>query len=197
MAFELPLANSEAPTAERADAARNRERILAAAVGLIERHGIEAITVQDVAAAAGVGAGTLYRRFGDREGLALALLDEEAREFQDAIISGAPPLGPGAPPRERLVAFGEGYLDLLGRRGDLVAAAGGPRLGGRGPYGFHATHLALLVRGAAPALDPEFTAHALLGALAPGLHLHLHRELDWPEERLRAGWRALVNALAS
>ena len=37
-----------------------------------------------VAEAAGVGKGTLYRRFGDRNGLAYAILDEREREFQEA-----------------------------------------------------------------------------------------------------------------
>ena len=54
--------------------------------------------MEDVAHAACVGTGTLYRRFGDRAGLALALLDEQEREFQNALITGPPPLGPGAPP---------------------------------------------------------------------------------------------------
>jgi len=47
-------------------------------------------------AAAGVGKGTLIPRFGDRAGLAVALLDERERELQERILSGRPPLGPGA-----------------------------------------------------------------------------------------------------
>ena len=62
--------------------------------------------MEDVACKAGVGTGTLYRRFGDRAGLALALLDEQTREFQNELIAGPPPLGPGAPASERLRAFG-------------------------------------------------------------------------------------------
>ena len=58
--------------------------------------------MEDVAKAACVGTGTLYRRFGDRAGLAFALLDEQTRDFQNALIRGAPPLGPGAPASERL-----------------------------------------------------------------------------------------------
>ena len=50
----------------------------------------------EVAAAAGVGVGTLYRRFGDRSGLAYALIDERERAFQSAFIEGPSPLGPGA-----------------------------------------------------------------------------------------------------
>ena len=82
---------------ERADAARNRARILEAAGALVAEQGIECVSMEDVARAASVGTGTLYRRFGDRAGLAFALLDEQTRDFQNALISGPPPLGPGAP----------------------------------------------------------------------------------------------------
>jgi AcrR family transcriptional regulator len=112
--LELPQFDSGQTPHERADAARNRRRILAAAAELVDERGIGRVSMDDVARAACVGTGTLYRRFGDRAGLALALLDEHTREFQDALIAGPPPLGPGAPAAERLRAFGEGYLDLLG-----------------------------------------------------------------------------------
>src|SRR5215210_1729049 len=108
---------------ERADAARNRERILAAAGELVAESGIECVSMEDVARAACVGTGTLYRRFGDRAGLAFALLDQQTREFQNALIAGPPPLGPGVGARERLRAFGEGYLELLETRSALMLAA--------------------------------------------------------------------------
>src|SRR3954454_3811127 len=57
---------------ERADAARNRRKVLAAAEELFAARGVAAISMDDVAAAAGVGKGTLYRRFGDKSGLASA-----------------------------------------------------------------------------------------------------------------------------
>src|SRR6185312_10778811 len=61
---DLNLAASAAPI-ERADAARNRRKVLAAAEGLFATRGVAAVSMDDVAAAAGVGKGTLYRRFGD------------------------------------------------------------------------------------------------------------------------------------
>ena len=64
-----------------------------------------------VARAAGVGKGTLFRHFGDRCGLMRALLDERERSFQEGFIRGPAPFGPGAPARERLVAFGEQMLE--------------------------------------------------------------------------------------
>src|SRR5215469_18354763 len=86
------------PPAGRADAARNRAAILAAAALLFAEHGVAEVSMDQVAAAAGVGKGTLFRRFGDKAGLAAALLDEREAELQEAILRGPPPLGPGAEP---------------------------------------------------------------------------------------------------
>src|SRR4051812_17623609 len=87
-----------APVRERADAARNRIRVLEAAEKLFAERGVDAVTMDDVAGAAGVGKGTLYRRFGDKGGLAMALLDQRERELQERILTGPPPLGLGAGP---------------------------------------------------------------------------------------------------
>jgi AcrR family transcriptional regulator len=193
---DLPVFGGDAPK-ERADAARNRLRILEAAAGLVDERGIEHVSMEDVACKAGVGTGTLYRRFGDRTGLVLALLDEHTRDFQNALIAGAPPLGPGAPASERLRAFGDGYLDLMEQHADLMVAAAGRAEDGRGPYTFYATHLGILLREAAPHLDADYTARALLAMLSPGQHVLTRRLLGWPIERLRFGWYGLVDALSS
>ena len=84
----------------------NRRKVLAAAEELFARCDPSTVTMDAVAAEAGVGKGTLFRRFGDRAGLARAVISEHETELQDAMIRGAPPLGPGAPPLERLIAFG-------------------------------------------------------------------------------------------
>ena len=116
----LPLIAAPLPERERADARRNRERILCAAARLVDERGIDCVSMDDVAAAAGVGKGTLYRRFGDRWTLLRALIDEPERDFQDELIRGEPPLGPGGPPMERLRAFGDdGHLADAGTRDAL------------------------------------------------------------------------------
>jgi AcrR family transcriptional regulator len=194
---DLPLAGPAPQARERADAARNRRRILAAAADLVAARGIEHVSMDDVARAASVGTGTLYRRFGDRAGLALALLDDETRAFQDALIVGRPPLGPGAPAAERLHAFGEGYLELVERHGALLMAAAPLKRGPSGPDQMYATHLAILLREAAPYLDAELTARAMLATLNPADHLYARRALGWPLERIRRGWHALVDALTA
>ena len=194
---ELPVLDPGQTHRERADAARNRARILAAAAELVAERGIDRVSMDDVARAACVGTGTLYRRFGDRAGLALALLDDHTRSFQDALIAGPPPLGPGAPALERLHAFGDGYLDLLERHADILAAAVPTTRGPQAPEQLVATHLAILLREGAPHLDPEYTARAMLAMLHPAHHLYARHALEWPLERLRAGWHAMVDALCA
>ncbi|WP_228559371.1 TetR/AcrR family transcriptional regulator [Catenulispora pinisilvae] len=84
----------DAPPRERADAARNRALVLQAAWRLYTHGGVEALTTDAVAQEAGVGKGTVYRRFRDKSGLVAALLDDKEKELQLAMISGPPPLGP-------------------------------------------------------------------------------------------------------
>ncbi len=143
---DLPVIQPDETPRERADAARNRARILEAAAALVAEHGIEDVSMEDVARAACVGTGTLYRRFGDRAGLALALLDAHTRAFQNALIAGPPPLGPGAPPAERLRAFGDGYIDLVERHAPLLIVAVPQGRYADGPHTMYTTHLAILLR---------------------------------------------------
>jgi AcrR family transcriptional regulator len=192
------LPTIDAEPCERADAARNRRRILAAAARLFEERGVERVSMDAIAAQAGVGKGTLFRRFGDRSGLVMALLDERTREFQDGIIRGEPPLGPGAPPVERLIAFGQGMLALLEGHGDMLLAA---ELGARwvrgeaGVYAMYRTHLAMLVREVDPELDDEYVAEALLAPLAAETFLYLRKGREVALTRIEAGYEQLVRRL--
>src|SRR5438552_12884976 len=146
-AVELPQVEGGRP--ERIDAVRNRAAILAAAGRLLRQRGADAITMDCLANEAGVGKGTLFRRFGDRASLFHALLDESERRLQEGFIRGPAPLGPGAPPADRLVAFGEALLDLTAERGDLLLAAepAEPALRYRSAvYAAYRTHLRALLR---------------------------------------------------
>lgn len=189
----LPLATASPTPVERADAARNRLRILHAASELFGEHGVDHVSMDDVAARAGVGKGTLYRRFGDKAGLALALLDEQDRVLQEQMIRGEPPLGPGAPPRERLHAFGEAYLDFVSRHGEMLSMAadlGGLRTSP--PWQLYRTHLIVLLSEAAPDADAEMGAEMLLDVLNPCAYV---RRIDqgFAHDRLVRGWRQLVD----
>nr|BEK64512.1 TetR/AcrR family transcriptional regulator [Kitasatospora purpeofusca] len=172
------------PPKERADAARNRIAVLDAAARLFAEHGVEAVSMDQVAAAAGVGKGTLFRRFGDKSGLAAALLDTRERVLQEAVLHGPPPLGPGAPADQRLAAFLSAYLDYLLEHLALVRMSETATPGARyriGAYRFWHRHVAILL---ATTPDPDPTAHALLAALAADHVAALLPELG--EQRIRA-----------
>jgi AcrR family transcriptional regulator len=191
---DLPIL-SDAGTHERADAARNRVKILAAAERLIAERGLANVSMDDVAREACVGKGTLYRRFGDRASLALALLDEHERELQESLLRGEPPLGPGAPAHERLHAFGAAYLDVLDTHHILlIEAERAPRFVAA-PYVAYRTHLLVLLREANPSCDADVAADALLAALAAGLFAHLRGDRDIELDRLKAVWCALVDGV--
>jgi len=194
---ELPVIQEESPL--RADAARNRDKVLAAAERLFAEHGPDCVSMDAVAAEAGVGKGTLFRGFGDRAGLVLALLTEQERRLQEDIIRGPAPLGPGAPPVERLIAFGERLFEHFAQHGALIAAAEAS-VGVRyrsAPFNVYRTHVQLLVREAAPDADWEYLADALMASLRADHVAYLRNVRELPEERLAAGWADLVNRLFS
>jgi AcrR family transcriptional regulator len=195
---ELPVLGTNAR--ERADAARNRARILRCAQRLFAERGVDAVSMDAIADAAEVGKGTLFRRFGDRGALIRAVLEDTETAFQEAFIRGPAPLGPGAPPVERLVAFGDGLLDLVEARGDLLLAADTSRTGARfrhAVYGAYRAHLVALLRAGGGPVDPDYAADALLAALAVELVMHQRRGRGIPLDDLKRGWEQLARRVAN
>ena len=194
--LELPVLNA-APR-PRADAQRNSEKVLSAAKELFRRHGVDNVSMDAIAAAAGVGKGTLFRRFGDRAGLVLSLLQEETVALQEGIIRGPAPLGPGAPPRERLKALAGAQFALLSDHLDLMAAgdAGGPGARFRtGPYTFLRMHVGMLVREADPDADWEVLADVLLAPLAADSFFYWRRVRGLECDRILRAFDTLVDRL--
>ncbi|HEX3958782.1 MAG TPA: TetR/AcrR family transcriptional regulator [Trebonia sp.] len=172
---------------ERADAVRNRRAILAATEELLATHRPRDISIGQVALAAGVGKGTVFHRFGSRMGLMTALMVERAQALTEAVTSGPPPLGPGAPDRERLLAFLDAVIEVVGRNKSLLAelafnGAAEPVPADKGAaageetandahrenhpvYRFWHGHISTLIAAQRPDVDAEMIAHVLLGAL--------------------------------
>ncbi|MYR55924.1 TetR family transcriptional regulator [Streptomyces sp. SID625] len=174
----------------RKDAIRNREAVLAAADALFtRRESPEDVTMADVAAAAGVGKGTLFRAFGDRTGLLRALYEARLEPIRQAVETGPPPLGPATPPRDRVPALLDAILcfKLDNRRLALALEEGGSS----SPYqAEHYERWHSLLRAALeqiPGLTGnDFTAHALLAATRADLVEHLAGEESVPREGMRA-----------
>jgi AcrR family transcriptional regulator len=198
---ELPIVG-QAPR-QRADALRNRERVLCTAARLFEEEGCEHVSMEAIAAAAGVGKGTLFRAFGDRAGLAGAVLGAYEARLQEDLIRGAAPLGPGAPPRERLVAFASAYLSFLDGHVSLILEAERGLPGARfrtPPFVFYRTHVLTLLREAEPGADPtelEYLADVLLGALGAEFFFFQRRIRERSLGQIADGYRGLVQRLLS
>jgi len=188
------------PPAERADAARNRRRLLAAARQIIAAGGADALTMDGLAARAGLGKGTVFRRFGTRAGIFQALLDDAERDFQRQVLAGPPPLGPGAPPVDRLIAYGRARTGFLAGHRDLARAA----LDGRdpGPAGpqspLSRAHIRFLL-GQIPLgpADLDVLATQLTAALDGPLLLYLSAAAltgaaGQAPDRLARGWADLI-----
>jgi len=187
----LPLLGD--PPRERSDAARNREALLVAAQDIAATCGYDAVTMDAVAARAGVGKGTVFRRFQSREGLMGALLDASESAWQDSVMRGEPPLGPGAEPMDRLLAFGRSRLQIVLQHADLIRNAG---FGGANrsfaAYSFAATHVRYLLGELGVRGDIALLAVALLAPLElPILDQQVRLE-QIDVERIHAGWADLA-----
>jgi AcrR family transcriptional regulator len=162
------------PERLRADAVRNRAAILRATEELLAHHHPQQISMEQVAAAAGVGKGTVFHRFGSRHGLMRALMQERAQDLQTAIMGGPPPLGEGAPPRARLLAFLGAMVELVARNKGLLAALGpapvaaAPEHEPREEHPVYRSwhrHIGQLIHQQRPDLDDDMLAHVLLATV--------------------------------
>ncbi|MFD5075296.1 TetR/AcrR family transcriptional regulator [Streptomyces sp. NPDC058371] len=191
---DLALTPVGEPPHLRADAARNRSRLLEVAARLAAERGAANLTMEAVALAAQVGKGTVFRRFGDRTGLLMALLDHHERQLQTRFLTGPAPLGPDAPALERLRAFGAAVIRHEHTHRDLYLAAHAEsgRRHTSPAYVLRLTHVTLLLRQARTAGDTELVAHTLLGYLDPTLVHHLLTRRGLSLDRLESGWYDLV-----
>lgn len=190
-------------TTERADAARNRAALIVTAREMLTEVGIDKITMDALAERSGLGKGTVFRRFGTRSGIFMALLGEGERAFQERVLSGPPPLGPGAEPLERLVAFGRARLRFLRENREIARAAFDGRTAV--PFGPPTTmtqrHVQLLLEQIGiETADPEILAMQLTAALDVPLLLYTLPDGSEPggetfEDRLAEGWEDLVHRL--
>lgn len=181
---------------ERVDAARNRTLLLDAARRLITEHGAARVSTDDIAAAAGVGKGTLFRRFGSRAGLMMVLLDEDEQASQRAFLFGPPPLGPGAPPTDRLVAFGRERIRFAHTHRELLSAVNrDPQSRHNAPAMVQRTHVRVLLKAAESTGDLDVQTDALLALLDVDYIEHQLAEGGHTLQTLGDAWESLARKL--
>jgi len=188
-----------APPAERADAARNRLHLLATARQMLAEQGPDRLTMDGLAERAGLGKGTVFRRFGTRAGIFRALLDDDEKAFQQQVLSGPPPLGPGAASLDRLIAYGRARAAFMVGHRDIARAAldctESAPIGRQAPMSQIHIRVLLAQLDLGPA-DLEMLATQLAAALDGPVLLYLSSgELaDAPDagQRIAQAWQDLV-----
>jgi AcrR family transcriptional regulator len=189
---------------ERADAARNRRHLLATARAMLTEQGADQLTMDGLAERAGLGKGTVFRRFGTRAGIFRALLDDAERDFQEQVISGPPPLGPGAPPLDRLIAYGQARVAFLIEHADIARATldGGQPIPAGSSTPLSQLHIRVLLGqlDLGPA-DLDILAVQLTAALDGPLLLYLSDtdltvHPDRVARRITRGWQDLIRRVA-
>lgn len=179
---------------------RNRRQLLATAREMLAEQGVDKLTMDALAERAGLGKGTVYRRFGTRAGIFHALIDDDDHTFQERVLYGPPPLGPGAPPLDRLIAYGRARAEFLIEHRGIVRAA----LDGRRPVPMGTEtllsrmHIGMLLRqiplGAA---DLDILTVQLAAALEAPLLLYMSAtaisdDILHTQEQTARGWQDLV-----
>ncbi|MBE2199537.1 MAG: TetR/AcrR family transcriptional regulator [Anaerolinea sp.] len=192
---------------ERRDAAANRALILQTAEHLFNQHGVANVNMADIAQAAGVGKGTLYRRFANKGELCLALMDTQLLDFQERVLARLRQLTAGGVPyieqlaefMDSLVYFTDTHRPLLcavQREGFFVGSAelSLPH------FWQYMTVNGLLQRAAvageiSPDLDIAYLADALLAPLMVEIFRFQQEARGFSLERISAGLRSIVTAL--
>ncbi|MER5965932.1 TetR/AcrR family transcriptional regulator [Streptomyces sp. NPDC002057] len=184
--------------AERADAARNRLRILDAARRRLAADGFAELSLDAVAKDAGVGVGTVYRRFHNRAGLVYALIEENETRFQESFARHCRDGAPSA--HDRLRAFLHGMADLVDDNRELLLLAEASAPAGRyrsAPFRRHHEQILGMVTELAPGADAAYLADLLLMAYTPGLFDFQRTERGWDVDRVKRGLDAVVAGIAA
>lgn len=193
---------------ERADAAANRILILHTAERLFRERGVENVCMAEIAEAAGVGKGTLYRRFANKGELCLALMDTQMSEFQNAMLTlfnGLTAQGVGY--RQQLERFLAQLVEFTDIHSPLlveVERAGMIQEDERlnMPHFWQHMTVSALLRAAerqgelVPGLDLDYLSEALLAPLNVDTFRFQRRVRGYSTERIAAGLQSLVKLLA-
>ncbi|MHB8577281.1 MAG: TetR/AcrR family transcriptional regulator [Dehalococcoidia bacterium] len=181
---------------ERRDAAENRQRVLATARALFTERGVEAVSMHDVAVAAGIGQGTLYRRYPHKGALCHALAEDNLQQFHDTAVARLEAEAGGTRVLEQLRAFLDALLGFIEENGPLMSAMGDSACGVTSEERYQHpwtvwqrdTIAVLLERSVAQgeigSVDVEATADIIQAACDPDLYLYQRQRRGYSRERI-------------
>jgi AcrR family transcriptional regulator len=203
----IALLNETPQRAERSDAAFNRARILAAAEKLFAKRGVANVNMADIAKAARVGQGTLYRRFANKGELCLALMDSQMAEFQNQSLTTLREMaGRNERKLEQLMWFLDALVRFNARHAPLLCAAQHeitlPEKPTGSPFTWQRMTVIGLLQGAERGgeiergMDMPLLADLLLAPVHPPVFNFLHTANGYSLDRISAGLQTLVRGLA-
>jgi AcrR family transcriptional regulator len=193
---------------ERRDAAENRARILEAARRLFDEHGVAQVNMADIALAAKVGKGTLYRRFANKGELCYALMDEHLAGFQDEMIARMQQMTQADMPKlqqlsvflNALVLFTEAHVPLLCEVQQIRLLADSQNLELPHFWQYMTVHSLLQAAETAgefsPGLDLALLADILLAPLSADFYRFMRQIKDYSPEQIGAGLQNVVRGLS-
>ncbi len=196
---------------ERRDAAEHRQRILDVAQHLFGKHGVDAVSMHQIALAAGIGQGTLYRRYRHKGELCMDLMREHHERFVEEIAA-LLDAARTASALERLDSVLVKMVALLEEQVTMLEAIAATMMRDarcdesdssrrlsfhQSPWylWLHELLAGLLTeaveRGELASLDVPYTTDAILAVLNPPFYLFQRQERGFSQERILQGVRRM------
>ncbi|MBM7569218.1 TetR/AcrR family transcriptional regulator [Paenibacillus sacheonensis] len=183
---------------ERKDAARHRELILDTASQLFHERGVEGVSMHQIAKSAGVGQGTLYRRYASKAELCMELMADSFQRFTSGIdhylASSA-----GSPVRERLEGFVARLIEYMASEIEWLSAIKPTVTCAEERIGLYQSEPFVYVVGKLKGLldeavqsgdarteDTEFSAFAAAATFDAGMFFYLTKERGFTVEQIKA-----------
>lgn len=191
----LPDAAKKMVRRERRDAIEHRQLILDKARRLFAEQGVDTVSMRQIARAAGVGQGTLYRQYEHKGSLCEALLGDSIelfkKNFEEKMRQPSEllPLDMVSELLTRLTDFNEQHADLLSALVDTATTVKGHSFSHNSFYDWIRQTIILLLKQARAqneqiVLDEEYFAYMLLAPFVIDLYLHLRYQLNFTPERI-------------
>lgn len=188
---------------ERRDAVKNHCNIMQIAKALFMKHGVDEVSMHQIAKSAGIGQGTLYRHYAHKGELCLDLIVDSCRTINEKInhyLEEHRELSV----RDRLDSVLQLLLDYIEQQPHLLGAIHKPKCEGGRSIFYHSPFYesmhgiisgllkeAILQKKSLNTLDPVFTADAIMASIAPDLYLFFRRDRGYTNEDIKKNIQSL------